>query len=174
VDNTRINEITEEADVGFGSFYYHFDSKEAIVEAVLEETLREQSVALERLTDQISDPAEVIAVAHRYFVRLAARDPDWGWLIVRLDVSPKVAIARDLQRGVKEGRFKIANEAVTLSAMGGALSAVMRLVLDKQAPRNADVLLAEGMLRLLGLPPEEARQIARRRMPSGSRSGRST
>ena len=39
IDNTRINEITEEADVGFGSFYNHFDSKEAIVEAVLAETV---------------------------------------------------------------------------------------------------------------------------------------
>jgi AcrR family transcriptional regulator len=39
VENTRINEITEEADVGFGSFYNHFDSKEAIVEAVVEETV---------------------------------------------------------------------------------------------------------------------------------------
>ena len=26
VDNTRIQEITEEADVGFGSFYNHFES----------------------------------------------------------------------------------------------------------------------------------------------------
>jgi hypothetical protein len=33
VDNTRINEITDEADVGFGSFYNHFESKEAIVDA---------------------------------------------------------------------------------------------------------------------------------------------
>jgi AcrR family transcriptional regulator len=31
IDKTRINEITEEADVGFGSFYNHFESKAAIV-----------------------------------------------------------------------------------------------------------------------------------------------
>ena len=26
VENTRINEITDEADVGFGSFYNHFET----------------------------------------------------------------------------------------------------------------------------------------------------
>src|SRR6187455_1129212 len=60
VDNTRINEITEEADVGFGSFYNHFDSKEAIVEAVLAETVAAQGEAIEAVTRQLEDPAEVI------------------------------------------------------------------------------------------------------------------
>ena len=50
VDNTRINEITDEADVGFGSFYNHFDSKEAIVEAVLAETVAAQGEAIEAVT----------------------------------------------------------------------------------------------------------------------------
>src|ERR1700693_1788227 len=59
VDNTRINEITEEADVGFGSFYNHFDSKEAIVDAVMGETLAAQGAALASVTADIEDPAEV-------------------------------------------------------------------------------------------------------------------
>src|SRR5687767_407239 len=42
VDNTRIQEITDEADVGFGSFYNHFESKEAIIEAVLADTVAAQ------------------------------------------------------------------------------------------------------------------------------------
>src|SRR6478736_8436038 len=61
VDNTRINEITEEADVGFGSFYNHFDTKDAIVEAVLSETLAAQAAAVDAITSQLDDPAEVIA-----------------------------------------------------------------------------------------------------------------
>src|SRR5919198_5641495 len=81
VDNTRINEITEEADVGFGSFYNHFDSKEAIVEAVLADTVAAQGAEIEAITAQLEDPAEVIAAAHRYFVRLARIDPDWAWLL---------------------------------------------------------------------------------------------
>src|ERR1700730_18951018 len=106
VDSTRINEITDEADVGFGSFYNHFDSKEAIVEAVVVETVAAQGAAVSSLTAGLDDPAEVVAAAHRYFVKLARSDPEWGWLLIRLDVSQKIGLRalgpfaqRDLERG---------------------------------------------------------------------------
>ncbi len=173
VDNTRINEITDEADVGFGSFYNHFDGKEAIVEAVLADTVAAQGVAIEAVTSQLEDPAEVISAAHRHFVRRARSDPDWGWLLVRMDVSHNVMLAalepfarRDLRRAVKAGRLRVSNERVALVAAGGALLAVMRAVLDGRAPRDADIHHAEGVLRLLGLPPEDAAEVARRPLPS--------
>src|SRR5579872_156997 len=65
IDNTRINEITDEADVGFGSFYNHFKSKGQIVEAVLAETLGAHGEAVAELTRGLEDPAEVVAVALR-------------------------------------------------------------------------------------------------------------
>src|SRR4249919_2155963 len=85
VARTRINEITDEADVGFGSFYNHFESKEAIVAAVLSETAAVHAEAIVSMTEGVDDPAEVVAIAHRYFVRLARIDPDWAWLVVRLE-----------------------------------------------------------------------------------------
>src|SRR5271166_1235012 len=93
VDNTRINEITDEADVGFGSFYNHFDSKEAIVETVLADTISAQGAAVEAITSQLDDPAEVIAAAHRYFVGLARTDAEWSWLLIRMDVSHNVVFS---------------------------------------------------------------------------------
>jgi AcrR family transcriptional regulator len=128
VENTRINEITEEADVGFGSFYNHFDSKEAIVEAVLGETIAAQGAAIKAVTADLDDPAETVAVAHRYFVSLARTDPDWAWLLIRLDLSHNIALAalgpfaqRDLERGVRAGRFQVPDKRVALFASGGAL-----------------------------------------------------
>jgi AcrR family transcriptional regulator len=172
VENTRINEITEEADVGFGSFYNHFDSKEAIVEAVLEETIAAQGAAVETVTADLEDPAETVAVAHRYFVELAQTDPEWAWLLIRLDISHSVTLAalgpfarRDLDRGIRNGRFNVSHRQVALVASGGALLAVMRAVLDGDAPKNADRHHAEGVLRLFGLDPEDAAEVARRPMP---------
>jgi AcrR family transcriptional regulator len=177
VDNTRINEITDEADVGFGSFYNHFASKEAIVEAVLEETIAAQGAAIDTLTEAVEDPAEVVSVSHRYFVNLARTDPDWAWLLIRLDVSHNVVLAalgpfarRDLKRGIKTGRFHVTDEQVALHASGGALLTVMRGVLDGQLRKNADVQHAEGVLRLLGLPPDEAAEVARRPLPKPTAS----
>jgi AcrR family transcriptional regulator len=172
VENTRINEITEEADVGFGSFYNHFDSKEAIVHAVLEELIAAQGAAIEAVTADLDDPAEAVAVAHRYFVSLARTDPNWAWLLIRLDLSHNIALAalgpfaeRDLERGIRAGRFNIPDKRVAMFASGGALLAVMRAVLDGQAPKHADRHHAEGVLRLLGLPPQDAAEVAHRPMP---------
>jgi AcrR family transcriptional regulator len=173
VDNTRINEITDQADVGFGSFYNHFKSKEEIVEAVLTETLAAQGAAVAALTTGLADPAEVVAVAHRHFVELARTDPDWAWLLIRLDVSQKLTLGalgpfaeQDIAAGIKEGRFRVANRRIAMLDAGGALLAVMREVLDGRAPKDAGRLHAEGVLRLLGLKPEDAVEVARRPMPA--------
>ncbi len=176
VESTRINQITEEADVGFGSFYNHFESKDAIVQAVLAEAVAAQGAELDTLTARLEDPAEVVSVAHRYFVRLARADPDWAWLLVRLDVSHNVMLdalgpfaRRDLARGIAAGRLQVADKRIALFAAGGALLAVMRAVLDGQAPKQAERHHAEGVMRLFGLPPEDAAEVAARPMPGGTR-----
>jgi AcrR family transcriptional regulator len=171
IDNTRINEITDEADVGFGSFYNHFESKEAIVEAVLAEAVAAQGEAIDAATAELDDPAEVVAAAHRSLLNLARSDPGWGWLVIRLDLSLSLRALgpfarRDLERGIKAGRFRVPDKSVALVATGGALLAVMRDVLDGQAPRDADRHHAEGVLRMLGLTAEDAAEVARRRLPT--------
>ena len=173
IEKTRINEITDEADVGFGSFYNHFKSKDEIVEAVVSDALAAQGATLAAITAGIEDPAEVVAVAHRHFIDLARTDPDWGWLLVRVSASHTIALSqlgpfadRDIVRGVKSGRFRIPNRRVALLAAGGALLAVMRDVLDGSAPKDAGRLHAEGVLRMLGLSPGDAAEVARRPMPA--------
>jgi Tetracyclin repressor-like, C-terminal domain len=94
---------------------------------------------------------------------------------VRLDVSHNILLAalgpyarRDLRAGIKAGRLSVPHQGIALFAAGGALLAVMRAVLDGQAPTDADIHHAEGVLRLFGLPPAEAAEVARRRLPTAS------
>jgi AcrR family transcriptional regulator len=172
-ESTRINEITERADVGFGSFYNHFDSKDTIAAAVIERAVEAHASAVDELTKSLQDPAEVMAVAHRYFVRMASSDPAWAWLLVRLNVSHHVMVhilgaraTRDLRSGVEAGRFHIDSAPVALMGFGGALLGVMRGVLDGACATDADIHHATGVLRMLGLPPEDAAEVASRPMPS--------
>jgi Transcriptional regulator len=174
VDATRINEITEEADVGFGSFYNYFDSKEAIVGAVVEEAATEAAVAIDAATKDIEDPAEVVAVAHRSIVGIARKDPNSGWLFVRLELSHDMVFhalgpyaARDLQRGIEARRFNVDDPDVALTAAGGALLAVVRAVLQGRAGADAAEHQAACALRIFGLSPADAAEVARRPMPSG-------
>jgi AcrR family transcriptional regulator len=53
LDTTTIHQITERADVGKGTFYYHFKGKEGLIRELVRETLSELNQAInERCRDQ--------------------------------------------------------------------------------------------------------------------------
>jgi AcrR family transcriptional regulator len=169
VEATTIAEITEAADVGFGSFYNHFSSKEEIAEAVLGEALEEQKNELFALIEPITDPAESVAVAHSFLIEQARRSPTFGWLLVRLDASHRLLIRalgerarQDIADGVAAGRFLTADAEVSFFATGGALLLVMRAVLDGELGDDAALRHGEGLLRMLGVDEPEVAEIARR------------
>jgi AcrR family transcriptional regulator len=171
-DVTTIAEIAERADVAIGSFYNYFRTKDELLEALLEEVLSEQGERVEALQSGVEDPAEAISVAHRHFVGLVASEPEWAWLLVRMEVPLRVAntalgaaARRDIRRGIGTGRFRLVNPELALQASGGALIAVMHGRLIGELGEGAASEHAEGVLRSLGLSPEEAAEIARRPMP---------
>jgi AcrR family transcriptional regulator len=169
VEATAIAEITEGADVGFGSFYNHFESKDEIAEAVLGEALEDQRVTLFELIDPITDPAEVVALAHSYLIAQTAGNPTFARLLVRLDDSHRLMIRalgerarHDIVAGTRAGRFTTADPEVSFFGTGGALLLVMRAVLDGDLDEDAGLRHCEGLLRMLGLADDEAIDIARR------------
>lgn len=172
VDATRINEITEQADVGFGSFYNYFESKDAIVAAVVETLAAELGEVIANSTAQLDDAAQVMAVAHRTVMMHAAADPTLGWLLIRLELSHDVVTTalgpyalRDLQRGIEAGRFVVHDPGAALIALGGALLGAVRAVLLERAGPNADVEHAITVLRMLGLSVDDAVEVAGRPLP---------
>src|SRR6201993_3626160 len=63
--NVPVLEITQAADVGMGSFYNHFDSKEELFEAAVNEVLDEIGAILDKLTGEGEDQAETFARSFR-------------------------------------------------------------------------------------------------------------
>ena len=172
MERTTIAEIAEQADIAIGSFYNYFATKEELLEALLSEELSRQLALLQSRQAQVADPAEKISVAHRHLVRVAATDPDWAWLFVRLDVPYRVAWSTlgeaaedDLREGLAAGRFHVANPALALNASGGALLAVIQAQLEGEGGPESDSEHAEGVLRSFGVAREEAAEIARRPLP---------
>ena len=107
MEGVAINEITEVADVGFGSFYNHFESKEAIYAAVMEWVFDEFANSIEAVLGEISDPAEALAVSTRYTVMRALREPLWGQFLVRegfsagsIDRGLGRRLLRDIRKGI--------------------------------------------------------------------------
>lgn len=55
LDLTRIDEITERADVGKGTFYYHFGSKERLIKAMIKDVLTELSAAVNQKCEGVTE-----------------------------------------------------------------------------------------------------------------------
>jgi AcrR family transcriptional regulator len=167
-----IGEITEEADVAIGSFYNHFESKEQLFEAVVTATIEGHGEMLDELTAGISDIAEVCAAGMRLTVCMVENDPIWGSFVVnsgpyiaRLQSSLLHRLARDLHRGFETGRFASPDRLTCLALTGGAIFGAMVAKRLGVLPVDADSLVAQQLLELLGLPGDEAAEIARRPLP---------
>ena len=68
-----IQEITDAAGVGFGSFYNHFQTKQELFDAAVQEVLEEHGAMLDTLTAGMGDPAEMFAAPKAKRSRL-------GWI----------------------------------------------------------------------------------------------
>lgn len=167
VEGLRLRDVTDLADVGFGSFYSHFSSKEQLVEAVVIDLMSSISQELVAYVAEIEDPAEAASTAHRWFVRTAHVDPETAWLIVHLDRADVLfqemitPYAREMLRtGIDSGRFRNFDVATTLAYVVGATMAVTRRVLEGRLGADAETASAEALLLALGLDEQEARRIA--------------
>jgi AcrR family transcriptional regulator len=182
-----INEITEAADVGFGSFYNHFESKEAIYEVVVAEVLTRFAETVSRIAETVADPAEVLAASIRLVALRARAEPVWGRFLLRSTTSMRnlsrgmgAYLLRDLQRGLASGRFHSDDPLITLLTVGGAavgaITAEVELATRGAETRRTARQLgfdtghiperaASAALRALGIPAAEADAIARRPLP---------
>jgi AcrR family transcriptional regulator len=169
----KIADIAKAADVGFGTFYNHFESKDAIVEAVLAQVLAGAASAIGSFALEFADPAETASFSYRRFVLFAREEPELAAVLTKLPGADELfeqsllTYAREtLERGRQSGRFAIEDLDLTLATVIAAGFAAIKGVLQNRVGEHADVVGAEMMLRSLGLPHTEAREIARRPLPT--------
>jgi AcrR family transcriptional regulator len=167
-DRATIQEITDEADIGFGSFYNHFESKEALFQTAFAEVLERWGQLIDNACAGISDPAEVLAASVRVTGRLCWAEPDIARFLVGagmdlLDADFGLAprARRDIQAGLRAGRCRVPSAEVALSVLAGSLLGLIRLRLrdPNSVPDNAVDWLAEVTLRMLGVADSEAARI---------------
>jgi AcrR family transcriptional regulator len=174
-DRASIQEITEAADIGFGSFYNHFDSKEQLFQIASEEVLERWGKMIDRAGAGITDRAELFAVGVRITGRLGWTHPDIAGFLTGsgldvLDIPTGLAprALRDIQAGRDEGRFTVPDAEIALSAVAGGMLGLLRMC--RRHPERVDETtvdqLAEAVLRMLGVPAPEAARLAALPLPS--------
>ena len=174
-ERASIQEITDQADIGFGSFYNHFESKDALFRTAFEEVLERWGQLIDQACAGISDPAEVLAASVRITGRLCWAEPEIAQFLVGagldlLDAPFGLAprARRDIEVGLKTGRFHCASADVALSVLAGSLFGLLRLRLrDPASVQDTTVdWLAEVSLRMLGVGDAEAARLAALRLPA--------
>ncbi|QNP74358.1 TetR/AcrR family transcriptional regulator [Streptomyces roseirectus] len=172
-----IQTIAERADVGFGSFYNHFDSKTELFEAAVADALEEFGQAFDEGLTGIDDPAELLAAGFRLSARMADSHPELMQVLRRRGLGHVHSAnglgrraLRDLQVGIASGRFAPLDPVVALSALGGTLLSLVELRFARPEVDGDEAAadLAEMVLRMLGLPADDAREIARRPLPDAA------
>ena len=167
-------EITQAADVGMGSFYNHFDSKEELFAAALNEVLDVHGALLDQITGALEDPAETFACSFRLTGRLFRRRPQEsrvllasGILLLKSDRGLAPRALRDIVAAVRAGRFRVDDPALALAVAGGALMGLGQLLADEPERDDAQAAdrVTEDVLRLFGMDADEAHDICQRPLP---------
>lgn len=173
-ESLTIAALASRADIGLGTFYNYFDTREAIIDAVILDTVESLGQRLDALTADVEDAAEVYSYSLRHLLTTAVSDPVWGWFLVRLGIAHEGLVgilgpraARDLQYGVDTGRFTVEDLPLATAMTFGSLLSAMRTYLETDDhPADPSAAYAELLLRMVGMPVEEAHEIAHRPLPA--------
>lgn len=169
-----ILEITQAADVGMGSFYNHFESREELLRVASQEAFEAHGQLLDHLTRDTDDPADAFTQSFRLTGRLHRKEPelsrvllDNGLRLVDIDDGLAPRALRDIKAAATAGRFTIADPELALTIVAGA-ALVLGSLLHEHPERDdaeASDQVAEDLLRMLGMVPGEAHEIAHRPLP---------
>ncbi|HYZ67358.1 MAG TPA: TetR/AcrR family transcriptional regulator [Mycobacterium sp.] len=166
--NVPVLEITQAADVGMGSFYNHFDSKEHLFQAAVNDVLDDVGAILDKLSADDEDPAETFARSFRLVGRLFRRRPEMsrvllntGLTLISADRGLAPRALRDIGAASRAGRFTVDDPVLALAVAGGALMGLGQLLHDQPDRDDADAAdkVTRGVLIMFGLRADEAAEI---------------
>jgi AcrR family transcriptional regulator len=171
--NVPVLEITRAADVGMGSFYNHFETKEQLYQAALQDIFDRRGAVLDVLPNP-EDPAETFARRFRLNGRMFRRRPHESRVLLDIGLGPIVSdrglaprALRDIKAAQRAGRFHVDDPELSLTLAAGALLGLNQLLHDqpeRDDARAADCF-AEDLLRVYGLSAGDAKEVCLRELP---------
>lgn len=170
IEKTTMDGITEKADLGRRTLYYHFDSKDQCVIAAVAMSYGEIAKSADRTAQEYTDPAMTMAVAMQMVIKEMLHAPVTARLVEYprfLAAALKDALSKyiygDLAAGLEQGRFDPLLDGKLLDThMLWTLVGFMIDALDPDKQVNVDENLASYtafLLVVLGLSKAEAVKI---------------
>jgi len=172
VDGTNISDITNQADVGIGSFYNHFPSKWELAETIFLQQADDLAAINSTVFAKEKDPAQAIAFIQKIFLTKAVNDPLWGWFVVHATTDmPQMAkvfakpAKEHLLQAQAAGRLQVADFDIAVRLILLALTSGMRDLLEGNCQSDLGELIIQSLLQMLGLSCEEARTMSHEPLP---------
>jgi AcrR family transcriptional regulator len=132
---SKISDIAAEADVGIGTFYLHYESKEAVFLQLVEETAGRLKQAIDAAKSAVEEPAEVARLSCAVLFRFAHENRDTfrilfgeGTFNHAIRSAQRIFtadIAENLVAGMRTGSFAPYPTALVTHAVIGLITQVV-------------------------------------------------
>lgn len=176
VDLTTIQQITDAADIGFGTFYNYYATKEALAEDVLDCLIRNTGQRNDLVTAQLgeTDPVRIVANSVRFVLRELAENPIYRWWFGRIEIlvdRMRVGFGpfglRDIQNAVDAGAYRIVddNHAVAWGQLVWMMAAGAHDIVRGVHTFDEEGAMVEGVLRVMGVDHERAHAATHTALP---------
>jgi AcrR family transcriptional regulator len=172
IDAATMLEIAELADVGAGTAYNYFASKDELAICVMEQVMDRLAQRIEAVTNTFTDPAQVYAFGIRNVMKAATTDQRWRWLLRRSEVIAGAMFRvmgpyaiRDIRQAVAAGRYQVEDPELAWRQATHAIVGFSLAVCDKNvSPGKLDEAVV-NLLGMVGVRRDEAWDVARRPCP---------
>ena len=172
VDRTKITDIAAAADVGVGTFYLHFPDKEALFDAVVEETVRRLKATVDAAREKARGPLAKIQAANRAFFRFARENREvfkivfghaaaFNDLIRRAQALFIADLEKTVREGITSGAFAPLPPALVAQAVVGMATQVISWWTEHESVPIETLIETTTTLALRGITPGAAAKGAR-------------
>ena len=172
IDAATMSEIAELADVGAGTVYNYFASKDELAMCVMEQVMDRLARRIEAVTNSFSDPGQVYAFGIRNVMKAATTDQRWRWLLRRSEVIAGAMYRvmgpyaiRDIRNAVAAGRYRVEDPELAWRQATHAIVGFSLAVCDKNVAAGKIEEAVVNLLGMVGVTRHEAWEIARRPCP---------
>lgn len=171
-DGAMIDDFIAAAGVARGTFYNYFRTTGELLSAVAGEVSDEVLSVIDPVVRRFDDPATRMAVGCRLYMHMACRYPLWGAFITRVGTRRSsrgqlldAFMMRDLEAGIVQGRFAIAQAEVARDICLGALAYAIETMLRPDAPVDYPEEVMQALLLACGTNAGDAHALARMPLP---------
>lgn len=172
IEKTTLDDITEAADLGRRTFYYHFSGKDECIQAAAASVYQRHAERVD-LAAKAKDPVLVVAISVQVVLSGLLDEPVTRYLMERPRLLGQAIVEalgdfmrRDITQGIEAGSFEppVALDKLDRMMMWSIVGIVIETAETTEERSTTLRDYAQAYLMILGVPSKEAKAAANKGM----------